>query len=160
MGGQFNKREPSDTKRIHLHPPVVDIFRRNQWVGFFELLKGYDDDLSLEFSMALNSQTKDNSTVVVRGLAMSLNPIIISKVRTLPIGIKWSREDKSTSITTQMNFFTANENPVEDKNGVRRESLYFPWYEMAYHILKYISYEGRINVVYSYHFRLLQELRF
>lgn len=37
---------------------------------------------------------------------------------------------------------------MEDKNGV------------SYHLFKYISCEGRYIVVYGYHFRLLQELRF
>jgi len=32
--------------------------------------------------------------------------------------------------------------------------------EVAYHILKYISYEGRLSVVYGYHFILLHELEF
>jgi len=58
------------------------------------------------------------------------------------------------------NFFTTNEKPIEENNGVRREILPYPWDEVAYHILKYISYEGRLSVVYAYHFRLLHELKF
>jgi len=56
-GRGFNRREPSDNKIIHLHPPVLDIFRIHQWLAFFELLKGYDDDIAYEFSMALKSHT-------------------------------------------------------------------------------------------------------
>lgn len=91
-------------------------------MGFFELLKGYDDDLAFLFSMALNSQTKDSATTVVRGLIISLSAKIITKVTTLPIGIKWRREDKSNSVTAEKNCFIANENPIEDKNGARREA--------------------------------------
>jgi len=115
---------------------MVDIFKRHEWVGFFELLKGYDDDLAFEFSMDLNSQIEDSATNTVRGLAISLSPKIISRVTTLPLGIKWSREDKSKSATTKNSFFTANENPIEYKNGARRESLPYPWDEAVYHILK------------------------
>lgn len=88
MGGEFNRSKPSNTKRIHLHPLVLDIFRRHQWIGFLELLKGYDDDLAFEFVVALNSQTEDSATIVVRGLVISLNLEIISIVTTLPLGIK------------------------------------------------------------------------
>lgn len=79
---------------------------------------------------------------------------------TLPLGIKWSREYKATGVTTKNSFFIANENHIEDNNGVRRERLPYPWDEVAYHILKYISYEGRISVVYAYRFILLHELKF
>jgi len=49
---------------------------------------------------------------------------------------------------------------MEDKNGVRRASLPYPWNEISYHLIKYISCEGRYSVVYGYYFRLLEELRF
>jgi len=46
MGGGFNKREPTDTKRIYQRPPMVENFLIYQWMGFFEHLKGYDDDIT------------------------------------------------------------------------------------------------------------------
>jgi len=49
---------------------------------------------------------------------------------------------------------------MEDKNGVKRASLPYPWNEISYHLIKYISCEDRYIVVYGYHFRLLEELRF
>lgn len=49
---------------------------------------------------------------------------------------------------------------MEDKNGVRRERLPYPWDEVAYHILKYIFCYGSLRIVYAYEFRLLYELRF
>lgn len=160
MGGGFNRREPLDTRRIHLHPEVVDIFRRHQWLRLFEIVKGYDYDLAFEFSMDMNSQTKDRGITFVGGLAISLNPEIIIRVTTLPLGIKWSREDKATSVASKNNLFTSNENHIKDKDGVRRESLPYPWDEVVYHIVKYMSCEGRMSVVYAYHFILLHEIRF
>lgn len=71
MGGGFNRREPTDTKRIHRHPHVVNIFRRHQWLGFLELLKRYNDDITQEFSMALHPQGEDSATTIVRGLVIS-----------------------------------------------------------------------------------------
>lgn len=49
---------------------------------------------------------------------------------------------------------------MEDQNGVRRAFLPYPWNEISYRLINYISCEGRYSVVHGYHFRLLQELRF
>jgi len=57
-------------------------------------LKGHDDGIAFEFSMALNSQTEVSSTTMVRGLAISLSSELSIKVTTLPLGIKWGRENK------------------------------------------------------------------
>jgi len=57
-------------------------------------------------------------------------------------------------------FFLEGEEPIKDKNGVRRDNLPYPWSEVGYQLIKYISYEGRYNVVYGYQFRMLEELRF
>lgn len=73
--------------------------------------------------MALNPQGEDSATSVVRGLAISLNVELIRKVTTLPLGIRWSKENKAMSVTSRKNFFIQREKHVEDKNGVRGESL-------------------------------------
>lgn len=160
MGGGFNKREPIDTSRFHLHPPVADIFRRHHWLGFLELLSGYDDDIAHEFAMALNPHSRTSATTMVRGLFITINPKVIKKVTTHPQGVQWRREDKASNTFAKKNFFLNDEEPIEDKNGVRRKSLPYPWDEVSYHILKYISCEGRLSVVYGYQFRLLHELTF
>lgn len=43
---------------------------------------------------------------------------------------------------------------------MRRERPPYPWDEVSFHIMKFISCEGRLSVIYGYHFRLLNELRF
>jgi len=40
MAGVLNKREPKNTRRIHQYPPVVEIFTRLKWMGFFERMRG------------------------------------------------------------------------------------------------------------------------
>lgn len=160
MEGGLNRREPTNAKRVHQHPPLVNIFLRHHWMGFFEQLKGYDDDITQEFSMAVNTQGEDSVTTIARGLVISLNVVLISILTTLPLGIQWSKEDKVVSDTTMNNFFIQRENLVEDKNVLRREILPYSLDEVAYIILKYISCEGRLIILYSYHFRLLHEIRF
>ena len=57
-------------------------------------------------------------------------------------------------------FFLPEEHSVEDKNGVRRTSLPPLWTEFSYQIMNYITFEGRFNIIYGHHFRLLYELRY
>lgn len=129
-------------------------------MGFFEKFKSYDDKVTHEFSMALHSQGEDNGTTIVRGISIHLNVEIIKKLTTIPLGFLWGKEDRTIAIIDKKTFFLPKEKQVEYKNGVRRESLPYPWDEVAYNILKYISFEGRLSVVYTYQFRFLYELRF
>jgi hypothetical protein len=48
----------------------------------------------------------------------------------------------------------------ETKQGVKRDSLPIPWDEVALHLIKYISYGGRYNLIYSYHSKFLYQLRY
>ena len=57
-------------------------------MGFFEKLKGYDDEITHEFYMALHSKGADSATTVVRGLAIHLNVELIIIVTTIPIGVR------------------------------------------------------------------------
>jgi len=160
MIGGFNRREPTRTTRIHQHPPVVEIFTRHQWLGFFELLRGYDDVVDMEFAMSLIPQARVSAIVVVRGFSVKITPESIRKITTLPLSLQWRKEDKASKALAKKNFFFEGEEPIEYKNGIRRESIPYPWDEVRCHILKYISYEGRLNIVYGYQFRLLHELKF
>jgi len=72
----------------------------------------------------------------------------------------WRKEDKGNRQLEKKKFFLEGEEVMEEKNGVGRESLPYPWNEITYHLIKYISCEEGYSVVYGYHFKLLQELRF
>ena len=91
---------------------------------------------------------------------MEITLEFFSRVTTLPLGLPWSKDEKPFGQAAKKNVFQNNETPVEDKNGIRRASIPYPWDEVSYQIIKYISYEGRYNIVYGYHFRILQELRY
>jgi hypothetical protein len=77
----------------------------------------------------------------------------------LPMGFPWDKEDRKPTSNSINLFFLSYEEVEENKNGVKRESLPEPWYEVAYHLLKYITCEGRISMLYAYHFRFLHQLR-
>jgi len=160
MTGGFNTREPTNTMRIQQQPQVLEIFTRHNWMGFFEKFIGYDDEVAQEFAHSLTPHNKIHATVLVRGLIIDLIPELISRVTTLPLGIPWRKEDKADNQVTKRKFFLEGEEPTEDKNGVRRDSLPYPSSEVGYQLIKYISCDGRYSVVYGYHFRILEELRF
>jgi len=83
---------------------------------------------------------------MVRGFSITINPEVINKVTTLPKQVQWRREDKASKTCVNKNFFLSDEEPIENKNGVRTESLPYPWDEVSYLILKCISCEGRLSV--------------
>ena len=62
---------------------------------------------------------------MLRGLdiTLSLEPIRI--VTIFPLGVKWVKE-RIPSTAAKKSFFLPREEYVEDKNGVRRESLPYP----------------------------------
>jgi len=70
------------------------------------------------------------------------------------------KDDKPIGQAVKKNFFQNNETPIEDKNGIIRAIIPYPWDEVSYQIIKYISYEGRYNIFYGYHFGILHELRY
>ena len=72
MTGGFNRREPINTVRIHQHPPVLEIFTRHNWMGYFEKLRGYDDEVARDVALSLIPLTRSHATVVVRGLSIEL----------------------------------------------------------------------------------------
>jgi len=109
--------------------------------------------------MSLRSQSKTHATVNFRGLTLDLTPKLISRVTGFPLGISWSKEERTLGQAARKAFFLPKEHPVEEKNGVRRASLPPLWREVSFQIMKYITCEGRFNIIYGYHFRLLCELR-
>jgi len=154
MTGGFNKREPTKIVRIHQHPPVVEIFTRHQWMGFFERMRGYDDEVATDFALSLIPLTSTHAAVVVKGLSVE-TPEVIRRIATLPLGLPWRKENKGNNTLAKKKFFLEGKEPMEDKNWVRRRIIPYPWNEVSYHLIKYISCEGRYGVVYGYHLRLL-----
>lgn len=74
-------------------------------MGFFEKLKGYDDEVTHEFTMALNSQGEDNATTIVNGISIHMNTNIINRVNTLRI------------LMGKINYFSLKRNPLNTKMG-------------------------------------------
>lgn len=126
MGGGFNRRDPIDIKRIIKHPQVMDIFKNHKWLGLFELIKGFNKDIARQFTVALQSHSEERVNIVVIGLAITPSPELIRRITTFPLGVKWIKEDRMPSTATKKISFLLREDFIENKNGVRRESLPYP----------------------------------
>ena len=150
----FMRKEPLNLVRLHEHSEVVAIFTRANWMPFFEKLRGYDEEVTREFALSLVPHSKTHATFTFRGLTMEITQGFINRVTSLPLGLPWSKDEKPIGQCAKKNFFQNNEHLVEDKNGIRWTTIPYPWDEFSYQIIKYISYEGRYNIVYGYHFRL------
>lgn len=55
MGGGLNTREPIDTNRLHQNPKVLTIMENFQWLGFFQKLVWFDDEMAMQFAMNLQN---------------------------------------------------------------------------------------------------------
>jgi len=145
---------------LYEHPKVVAVFTREYWMPFLKRIHGYDEEVTEEFLMSLRPHSKTHATVSFRGLTLELTPDFISRIIGLPLGLPWSKEEKTLGQVAMKTFFQPKEHPIEDKNEVRRTRLPPPWSEVSDQIIKYITCEGRFNIIYGYHFRLLHELRY
>lgn len=154
------RNESLNSARLHEHPKVVALFTRANWMPFFEKLHGYDEEVTEEFSLSLTPHSKTHATVSPRGLTIEITLEFISRVNCLPLGLPQSKEEKPLGQFTKNTFFQPDEHPVEDRNGIKRKSIPYSWDEVSYQIIKYLSYEGRYNMVDVYHFRILHELRY
>ena len=82
--------------------------------------------------MSLRPQSNTHATVSFRGLTLELTPELISRVTGLPLGLPWSKEERSLGQATKKTFFLPKEHLVEDKNGVRRTNLPPLWSEVSF----------------------------
>ena len=53
MGAVFKRGEPTKPSKVYDNPEIVEIFQKCEWLGYFERLRGFDDEVSMEFSQNL-----------------------------------------------------------------------------------------------------------
>jgi len=123
-------------------------------LGYFEILIGYNDEVAIEYSLNFQNIHDQEYVSKMRGPIIIINEASINKITSLHMSLPWDKEERQKAIIAKKTFFLPNEKLDEDKNGIKRESLPHPWPEVAYHIIKYITCEGMMSVVYAYHFRL------
>jgi len=88
------RKEPLNSNKLHEHP-VVALFTRANWMSFFEIIHGNDEEVTEEFLMSLRPHSKTHATVSFRGLTLKLTSEFISRIIGLPLGLPWSKEEKT-----------------------------------------------------------------
>ena len=102
------RKELTNSIRLHAHPQVVEIFTSANWMNFFEKFRGFDDEISHEFSLSLVPHKRTHSTVTIRGLSIEITLEFISRVTTLPLALPWSKDEKIIGETAKRKFFQDN----------------------------------------------------
>jgi len=51
MGVGFKKRELAEPSRVYDNLDILEIFQKCYWMGYFERIRGYDDEMAMEFSL-------------------------------------------------------------------------------------------------------------
>lgn len=123
----FMRKEPLNSTKLHEHPKVVAPFTRENWMPFFEKFHGHDEEVTEEFVFSLKPHSKTHSTVSFRGLTIKLTPEFISRITSFPLGLPWSKEEKPLGQVVKRIFFQPDEHPMEDKNGIKRTRIPYPW---------------------------------
>ena len=70
-------------------------------MGFLEKLKGYDDDLALEFTINLRNPNEQEFVTTVRGLKMNLNESDINMITILPTRVHQEKESRHEEMSAK-----------------------------------------------------------
>jgi hypothetical protein len=65
MGVGFNRREPTYPSKVYRNPKVVENFQDNNWLVYFDRLRGYDNEISLELAMNFQNVRGKNISVLL-----------------------------------------------------------------------------------------------
>jgi hypothetical protein len=154
MGGSTVRHESDTLDSLLLHLEAYQIFLQADWISYFKKLKEFSEDEVLEFSQNL---TEGYS--MVNGERIPVTEASIIVVTGLPrTGDRWF--NKKTHLPDAHKGFLVNTERVQTKGrGVDINSLPEPWGKVVEFLKRYISCEGRYQVVYFSDFILLSHLR-
>lgn len=85
-----------NSTKLHEHPEVVALFTRENWIPFFDIIHGYDEEVTKEFLISLRTHSKSHAIVSFRGLTIDLTLEFISKIIGLPLGLPCKKKEKTT----------------------------------------------------------------
>lgn len=119
MGGGFNRIDLTNTSRIHQNPKVRYVLENYNWLGFFERSRGYDDEVSLDFSLDLQHPEGHKISNAFKFLNICLDEYLISKVTTLTKGMKRRKKGRHEAIISRIIFLLPNKNlrKIQKGNG-------------------------------------------
>jgi hypothetical protein len=154
MGGSIVRYEPTNLDTLLLHPEAYQIFLQVGWISYFKKLQGFNEDEVLEFSQNL---TKGYSMVNgVRILVSEESIFVVTGLSTT--GDRWF--NKKTHISNEQKAFLFENDKIRTKGqGADVNSLPEPWGKVAEFVKRFITCEGRYQVIYFSDFILLSHPR-
>jgi hypothetical protein len=69
----------------------VEIFQKLEWLGYFERLRGFEDEVSMEFAKNLQNIKDQEYVSKIIGITIRINETSINKVSCLPLAIPWDK---------------------------------------------------------------------
>lgn len=139
---------------VGVHEKYGETMREAGWLKFFDKFDGHHVKISRAFSLTFDGECEKIGNLIIHILENSLLEVICL----LRIGEKWFK-------TTRMQgkvwtpYMKRKMHELNWTTGVPRNCLNDPWKDLAYLIQKFISCEGRYNVVFLYYIKLLMHLK-
>jgi hypothetical protein len=115
MGVGFKRRVPIKPSRVYDNPEIIEIFHRCNFLGYFERLKGYNDEVAIEFSHNFHNINEHEYVTIVRGITIRINEASIRKVSILPMGVPWEKYERQESINFKGHYSSQMKNMTRKK---------------------------------------------
>jgi hypothetical protein len=151
MGGRSVRREPT---LLRVTEQAREILHRLGWTEYFNRLQGDDTNVTLEFFQNLQGEIS-----TVQGIRIPVTSEIIAEVTGLSnTGIQWT--GKYTKLREAVESFTEMGEELDKKGkGLNPSTLSEPWKELAGIVQRYITCNGRYDVIRPRHLKLLAALK-
>jgi len=79
-------------------------------LGYLDRLRGYDDEISLDFSLNFQNIRGQEYVIAVRGLEIFVDEVTIRRVSSLPMVLPWDKEERQEETNVKKIFFLNHEN--------------------------------------------------
>lgn len=148
-GGEINRFELSGMALLKSKPGYEEIFKKARCLKFYHKLDGHHVDISYRFVLGY-----DGKASKIGGLVIPTTTRDISLVTGIPEeGEKWF---KSTSLDLDgcRKFFSEGYQNIKMSAGALRCCITKENDDILKVIQRYLTCEGRFNMVYAYHIRL------
>lgn len=122
--------------------------------GYCLKLIAFDEEAANEFS-----RTFDEGEALVWGLkVIATEERIVEVIGLPPQGTHYPNEHDARAARVQ--FSQPDDPPMEiTRQGCKRMSIPLPYRELAMHIIRYFTCEGRFSNLHAHHFKLLSHIR-
>jgi hypothetical protein len=128
-----------------------EMFRSRGWHKCFEKFRGHDSSISLLFAQGF-----DRRVTRFRDIVMEVTEQTIAAATGLPqTGEKWFKK-QNLPISERNWFLKKKYHDADWSKGVPRAWLKEEWKKPLIFLQRYLTCEGRYNLTFTYHIRILQ----